>query len=598
MSTPPIHSSTSYPATLPDMPQDGVEDGAMEPLHGEAGNHGPASGMDDTPGDFFVPNARLRGYTESGSSAPAHDNRPGDASPRGSTGDGPSSHAGPSPDQQRPGRPASVPGEQHGHASPRGGDGGHQGGNTLPGGSGTGRADGRPPMPPQGTNPPGQGTWPGNGNGNGVGNGFGNGLGNGHGNGQAHGLGLGLGVGNVLNQIGSVAGHLLHGLSGAGSAATGVLFAHGASSGSGASTPAGANPPTPSGLPASVAATAQTLGAVVHTATSVLSTTTMTPTQGTAPHSSTATASGNGSTWKSVGLAPVHDGAAVSRNGIAHAASSGSATPAAAALSTSGASVARAIPTVLTTEMAHAMSVSAQRGPTADPAQAPIGQRAAHALDNPAALGMQGNPAATGSRAAPSSPALSAIQTGTLTLAFAPQLQVGNDDSSAGQTALFRGQGADGQEGLHDILGRSYVFSADGKLLTRAEERREIDPLNATRSDEINELSASNHGELSTHELVWKVVVPAFVGVGTLLGGATIGVASAAGSTGMAGAFLLVSAAGILGYGTARAAAALREMHDAGEPISPFENSAARRHWLAAGSQSLGSLASLALLLV
>jgi hypothetical protein len=445
--------------------------------------------------------------------------------------------------------------------------------------------------PGQGTNPPGHGTWPGNGNGNG------NGFGNGNGTGQTHGIGIG--VGNVLNQIGGTVGHLLQGLTGAGNAAASALFARGTPSGPGASH-AGGNPPVPTGLPTPVAATVQTVGTVVHGAASVLPSTAAAPAQAAAAHPSTVTASGNGMASRATSNAPAHDGAPASRsNGAAHAAAAGNATP--TTLPTAGANAARATPTVLAIDPAHATLAGAPRSPTADPL-ALAGQRTAHAIDNAAAIGMpangQASATANSGRATPSASTLAAIQAGTLTLAFAPALQAGNEDSSAGQTALFRGQGTDGQEGLRDILGRSYVFNADGKLVTRAEEHRGIDPLNATRSDEINELSASNHGELSTHELVWKVVVPAFVGVGTLLGGATIGVASAAGSTGMAGAFLLVSAAGILGYGTARAAAALREMHDAGEPISPLENPAARRHWLAAGSQSLGSLASLALLLV
>jgi hypothetical protein len=66
----------------------------------------------------------------------------------------------------------------------------------------------------------------------------------------------------------------------------------------------------------------------------------------------------------------------------------------------------------------------------------------------------------------------------------------------------------------------------------------------------------------------------------------------------MASAFLLVAAASILGYGAVRAGVALREMADAGQRLHPLENPAARTQWLAAGSQSLGSLASLALLLL
>ena len=256
--------------------------------------------------------------------------------------------------------------------------------------------------------------------------------------------------------------------------------------------------------------------------------------------------------------------------------------------------------TAVAGETVHAsMPAATNRSPLAEPALPTTGQRAPHGIDNPA---MNTQAAAmNAARTAPAMQAVQAIQSGTtLTLAFAPQMAAAIDEGAEAMnhTALFRGQGADGAEGLRDILGRSYVFSADGKLATRADERREVDPVQASRTEAIDENSFANDGELSTHELVWKVVIPAFVGVGTLLGGAAVGAATAAGSSGMASAFLLVAAASILGYGAVRAGTALREMADAGQRIHPLENPAARTQWLAAGSQSLGSLASLALLLL
>ncbi|WP_440222714.1 hypothetical protein ACQQ2N_16775 [Dokdonella sp. MW10] len=185
-----------------------------------------------------------------------------------------------------------------------------------------------------------------------------------------------------------------------------------------------------------------------------------------------------------------------------------------------------------------------------------------------------------------------------LTLMLAPHAQIGAEDGSITHTALFRGQTADGQEAVRDILGRSYVFSADGKLVTRAQERMGIEAIEESRTDAIDADSAANHGELSTHDILWKVVAPAFVGMGALLGGATAGAGIAAGSTGMGGTFLLVAAASILGYGAVRAISNLREMSDEGASIRPLDNPAARTHWVAAGSQSVGSLASLALLLI
>jgi hypothetical protein len=225
--------------------------------------------------------------------------------------------------------------------------------------------------------------------------------------------------------------------------------------------------------------------------------------------------------------------------------------------------------------------------------------RQGSAIDPSNANAMPAGTSNAGRAATPASPALAAIQTGVLTLVVAPHVQAENDENGGvTHMALFRGQNVEGQENLRDILGRSYVFNADGKLATRAEERRAIDPIGTADVDQVNELSASNHGELSTHELVWKVVVPAFVGVGALLGGATVGVATAAGSTGVAGSILLAAATGIFGYGAARATAALREMADSGTTINPIDNKLARQHWIAAGSQSVAGFASLAMLLL
>jgi hypothetical protein len=186
-----------------------------------------------------------------------------------------------------------------------------------------------------------------------------------------------------------------------------------------------------------------------------------------------------------------------------------------------------------------------------------------------------------------------AAQTSLLTLVMSAQMQAGNDDGSVTHMPLFRGQTADGQENIRDILGRSYVFNAEGKLTTRAEERRAIDAIGSKDVDEISESSASSHGELSTHELIWKVVTPALVGVGALLGGATASAAVAAGSSGIASAFLLTAATAIFGYGATRGALSLRAMADAGESINPIGNSIATKQWLATGTQSIGGMASL-----
>lgn len=194
-------------------------------------------------------------------------------------------------------------------------------------------------------------------------------------------------------------------------------------------------------------------------------------------------------------------------------------------------------------------------------------------------------------------PAVSA-QTSLLTLVMSPHVQAGNDETGVTHMALFRGQNAEGQESIRDILGRSYVFNADGKLITRAEERRTVDVIGTREANEISEHSASNHGELSTHELVWKVVTPALIGVGALLGGTTAGAAAAAGSSGVASAFLLTTATAIFGYGAVRAGLGLRSMADSGQVINPVNNPATIKQWVAAGTQSVGGVASLIALLV
>ncbi len=252
-------------------------------------------------------------------------------------------------------------------------------------------------------------------------------------------------------------------------------------------------------------------------------------------------------------------------------------------------------------EPAHpSAAASVTRGSVTDLPQVAAARQGVPTLDTHATT----NPTnASNAQAAARQGGLNAIQplvnqNNVLTLMLAPHAQIAAEDGSITHTALFRGQTADGQEAVRDILGRSYVFSADGKLVTRAQERLGIEAVEASRSDAIDADSAANHGELSTHDLLWKVVAPAFVGVGALLGGATAGAGIAAGSTGMGGTFLLFAAASILGYGAVRAVSNLREMSDDGASIKPLENPAARTHWIAAGSQSVGSLASLALLLI
>lgn len=236
-----------------------------------------------------------------------------------------------------------------------------------------------------------------------------------------------------------------------------------------------------------------------------------------------------------------------------------------------------------------------QRGLNADPAH-PTQQRGQAGAANEGPHTQANAQAANATRQS----ALQAIVpgAGVLTLMVAQNAELASEDTrSTSASTLFREQGVDGRENVRDILGRSYVYTADGKLITRAQERTGVDAVDPTLGDELDELSVSNHGELSTHDLLFKVVVPAFVGVGALLGGATAGAGIATGASGMGGSFLLLAAAAVLGYGATRAIASLREMSAAGSDLNPFASRAAFTHWTAAGTQSSGSLAAMALLL-
>lgn len=254
------------------------------------------------------------------------------------------------------------------------------------------------------------------------------------------------------------------------------------------------------------------------------------------------------------------------------------------------------------TDTAHStVAAGSMRGVTTDLPVANNGVSRGQTLHDPVnAIGTQAANSqanATRQNAQVSIQAVTA-QTSLLTLVMSPQVQAGYDEGGVTHMALFRGQNAEGQESIRDILGRSYVFNAEGKLVTRAEERRSVDAIGTREANEISESSASNHGELSTHDLVWKVVTPALIGVGALLGGTTASAAAAAGSGGIASAFLLTAATAIFGYGALRAGLGLRSMADAGQVLNPFSNPVASKQWIAAGTQSVGSLASLIALIV
>lgn len=599
MSTPPIQSS-DIPGFV-ELPQDDVEASGEQAMteasgdaDGDAGGppRGPGHGSDH--GDFYHAN-RMQQQLFGGGAQGAHSHGAGPSHSHGQTGGTPPRH-GEGPQGGGPRHDGTPRGEGHrGSDGPRGGDG--PPGQQRPGHGPDGTPNGHSQRP--GNTQPGNNVLPGNAT---AGNGRADGpqtppwagvpgMGAGHGHGGGFG-GLGPFVGQAL-------GHLL----GGGGNAAAMLLRHGEGLLSGLPFHLGNTVPNAPNLPATVVDTIRTTTQVVTQNVPGTNVPAQVVPQATLPNDAASTRprsplqAGSDAASPQNTTLPHETGSPLrGTNGHAQQASTTTTTQAHALHATA----ANPVRTAVAGESVHASAPAAtNRSPLTESPLPTAGQRAPHGVDNPA-MNTQAA-ASNAARTAPAMQAVQAIQAGTtLTLAFAPQMAAGIEEGTEGMnhTALFRGQDADGAEGLRDILGRNYVFSADGKLATRADERREVDPVQASRTDAIDENSFANDGDLSTHELMWKVVVPAFVGVGTLLGGAAVGAATAAGSTGMASAFLLVAAASILGYGAVRAGVALREMADAGQRLHPLENPAARTQWLAAGSQSLGSLASLALLLL
>jgi hypothetical protein len=185
-----------------------------------------------------------------------------------------------------------------------------------------------------------------------------------------------------------------------------------------------------------------------------------------------------------------------------------------------------------------------------------------------------------------------------LTLIAAPPLAgEGETVSEVGRMALFRADAGNGRESVQDIYGRNYVvYAGDGRNVDKPGNDRAIRAIGTPNVDALEQSRVSNHGELSTHELIWKTVVPALVGVGALFGGASAAGLAVA-SSGSAGPALLAAATAIFGYGALRASLSLRERAQSGEPTNPLQNANARRDWIAAGANSAGVLASLALMI-
>ena len=192
---------------------------------------------------------------------------------------------------------------------------------------------------------------------------------------------------------------------------------------------------------------------------------------------------------------------------------------------------------------------------------------------------------------------LARVATPLTLISAAPLASDGETVSEVGRMALFRADAGDGRESVQDIYGRNYVvYAGDGRNVEKPGNDRTIKAIGTPNIDAIAEQHAANHGELSTHELIWKTVVPALVGVGALFGGASAAGLAVAGSGGAA-PFLFSAASVIFGYGALRASLALRDRAQAGVETSPLASAEARRHWIAAGANSAGLLASLALLI-
>ena len=543
MSTSPISSSSGFPppASLPDdTPAQGEGEGPEILEVDDYQVWTPRSGGLADARDRPLPSPGLAGSTHGGQPAPT---APG----QGQTPNPIADTTAPGTGKPQVGGDATSPGA--GTRPPGGAD-------TLP----------RPGINPGGQQGGGYSSVPGQ---NGQGNGNGYGLGNGN---NGSGFGLGSTLGNLTNGLlgrGGVLAAPLAMLNGAAQGGLGNVLAH--------ATPIPLA--TPNALPNAAAVP-------VHTPAS----TPNAPTHAT-PTSSTAT-----------GTSPFAGAPANASN-----ASNATALPRANAPTTTPATTHSAMPAPTTT--AAPMATPLRGGAIVENAPAQLaGMRSvnvdpAHAGHARGQAGAANDPHAPLTPQTPNAMRQGNVQAlapmaGTLTLMVSPHAELASEDTRAtANSTLFREQGVDGRENVRDILGRTYVFTADGKLITRAQERTGVDAVDPTLADELDEVSMSNHGELSTHDLLFKVVVPAFAGMAALLGGATAGAGIATGASGMGGSFLLLAAAAVLGYGATRAIANLRELSATGADLSPLASRAAMTHWVAAGTQSTGSLAAVALML-
>ena len=587
MSTFPISSSSGLPPA------------ASLPEETPADEQGAAAGPEIVEVDDYQPwSPRGAGFAGSQPQShnrplgPTHGN-PGNGGTPNSPGNGNTPAATPNPETPNPGngnqtRPSAE--AAPGTGRPRGDipDAPPRPGTTTPG-----NPPGTGPVATPGQNNPGNN--PGNGwnNGQGQGNGW-NGHGNNAGNPGGTGMGNGFGLGQT---IGATFGNIANGLIGRGGVLAAPLEVLNGNAQGGLgnvlshATPIPQSTPAPSSTaPSSTPANPATPApGTPNAASTTVPTATPSPTAQSAPGAASTNMSQAG-----IARVPNPTQAQPTTAGTAHAttqATTQAATQTAAQVNAQATPVRGAVaePTPMNT-------AAAARGGVVDPAHVTL-QRGGTGAANEAPHAQTQNGSASSRQ--PGNPVQAlAPSTSVLTLMVAPHAELTSEEARATtNSALFREQGTDGRENVRDILGRSFVYTADGKLITRAQERTGVDAVDPTQTKALDEVSMANHGELSTHDLLFKVVAPAFAGMAALLGGATAGAGIATGTSGMGGSFLLVAASAVLGYGTARAVASLRELATDGADLNPLSNRTALIHWVAAGTQSTGSLAALAMLL-
>jgi hypothetical protein len=186
---------------------------------------------------------------------------------------------------------------------------------------------------------------------------------------------------------------------------------------------------------------------------------------------------------------------------------------------------------------------------------------------------------------------------GALTLLASPAVALDEESSanSTTQTALFRGQTADGRQSIQDILGNSFVFTGESRQTTRNPQSENA--VRAIGTAAVNaDQTSSVPPSLSSEEIVWKQAVPALGGITALLSGALAGTTTVMSPGGSAAPALLTASAAIFGYGAFRGYQSLKQFSADGANPYALREPGVRQAWLALGAQGAGLLAALAFL--